>query len=72
MNTLFIGWDINWGWVLGLIIIFAAMWLIVKTIGRKSTLNETSKRSPISVLKERYAKGLISKEEFEEKRRAVL
>ena len=52
------------GWIiiLGLII-----WGIVVLVRRGSTTSGTSqKRDPLEIARERYARGEISKEEFEE------
>ncbi|MFQ5996979.1 MAG: SHOCT domain-containing protein [Dehalococcoidales bacterium] len=49
---------IFWGGLVALII-----WGIIKLSGRNSS---ASKRDPLEVAKERYAKGDISREEFEQ------
>jgi putative membrane protein len=49
---------IFWGGLVTLII-----WGIIKLSGRNGS---TSKRDPLDVAKERYAKGEISREEFEQ------
>jgi putative membrane protein len=71
MNTIMIKFAINWGWILGIIIVFAALWLIVNAINSNRSPNRTNK-SALDALKERYAKGLITRAEFEEKRSAIL
>jgi len=71
------GWGYGTGW-LGMIlmaafwiavivgIVFVIRWLVVATgtAGRKSS----SEDSPLEILKRRYARGEINKEEFEEKK----
>ncbi len=47
-----------WGGLIALIV-----WGITKLSGRNSS---TSKRDPLDVAKERYARGEISREEFEQ------
>ena len=49
---------IFWGGIIALIV-----WGIIKLSGRGAS---TSKRDPLNVAKERYAKGEISREEFEQ------
>ena len=49
---------IFWGGLIALIV-----WGITRLSGRD---NSTSKRDPLDVAKERYAKGEISREEFEQ------
>jgi putative membrane protein len=68
MNILYIEMENNWGWVLILIIVFASLWLIVKVLSKKRPTNKKS----LDILKERYAKGLITKAEFEEKKGVIL
>ncbi|MEX1014055.1 MAG: SHOCT domain-containing protein [Candidatus Paceibacterota bacterium] len=50
-------------------IIFLFIW-IVKEI-TKSNSNEKEDETPLKILKERYAKGEINKEEFEEKKKDI-
>ncbi|MBC9795783.1 SHOCT domain-containing protein [Sinomicrobium weinanense] len=66
-------WHI-WGihglwWIFWVILIVGAAWLIYL----KSTGNNTggSKDSPLEILKKRYAKGEISKEEYEETKKTL-
>lgn len=66
------GWGMGWFgmifmivfWVLVLVsLVFLIKWLIKATKGEKNVSNGSSKA--IGILKERYAKGEINKEEFE-------
>jgi len=51
------------GWILFCAIVFGiAMWLVIP---------RSKKRRPLEILTERFAKGEISKEEFEERRRLL-
>lgn len=68
MKLLIIEFGMNWGWVFGLIIVFATLWLIVKVLSKKSPPNVKS----LDILKEKYAKGLITRLEFEEKKGVIL
>jgi len=47
-----------WGGLIGLIV-----WGIIKLAGRRDS---APKRDPLNIAKERYAKGEISREEFEQ------
>lgn len=49
-------------------IIFLLIWVVRKASGRGTEKEE----SAIDILKKRYARGEISKEEYEEKRRDLL
>jgi uncharacterized membrane protein len=68
MKLLIFEFALNWGWILGLIIVFATLWLIVKVLSKKSPPNVKS----LDILKEKYAKGLITRSEFEEKKGVIL
>jgi len=61
----------GWGWIIGLIILVVVIWLIVKVVNRKKTPDQHDNKNPQDILKERYAKGEISKEEYEEKKRTI-
>ncbi len=56
------GWMIIvWVIVIGLIV-----WGVIALTRHVSSNSNTSRRAPLDVAKERYAKGEISKEEFEQ------
>lgn len=75
-------WDGGWyGWVFGpmMMILFVAL-LVIAAIalvrwlgdgGRSGPSSGSSDRAPLDILKERYARGEIDKEEFEERRRVL-
>jgi putative membrane protein len=65
------GWAMGLGWFLGLAVLVVLIWLIVKVISQTGNTNQAHK-SALDILKERYAKGEISKEEFEEKKKDLL
>ena len=61
------GWWIAFGWLWMLICWGAIIALIVWGITKVSRQADTTpKRDPLDVAKERYAKGEISREEFEQ------
>ena len=56
------------GWILIVIVIAVIVWLFVRgplTMGG----GQSERRSALEVLKERYARGEIGREEFEQKKR---
>ena len=61
------------GWLLPLILlVLAGMWLFNNAAGnRTETLPGASQKTPEEILKERYARGEISREEFESTRQAL-
>jgi putative membrane protein len=64
------GWGMGWSWILGLVVLMTIIWLVVKVAIQNNT-TQSKDKSALDILKERYAKGEISKEEFEEKKRDI-
>ncbi len=62
-------WGMGWGWIIGLIVIVIIVWITI--MATRHTKNPKEK-SPHDILKERYVRGEISKEEFEEKKKGIL
>ncbi|OGO22230.1 MAG: hypothetical protein A2144_12020 [Chloroflexi bacterium RBG_16_50_9] len=57
----------GWMIIVWIIIIALIVWGVVALVRRGSSISDASqKRSPLEIARERYAKGEISKEEFEE------
>jgi putative membrane protein len=64
-------WDMpigmGWWWVFGVVFWGGLIALIVWGVARLTKRGDTaSKRDPLDIAKERYAKGEISKKEFEQ------
>jgi putative membrane protein len=66
MNQFGHGWGMGFGWLFGLILLIIIVVFIVRATQSQKT-NESS-QTPLDILKERYARGEINKEEFEERR----
>lgn len=68
------GWGMmgGWGWFFSLVFLGLFIWLIIKVIVQSSRGGTPHEKSAMDILKERYAKGEISKEEFEEKKKDIL
>lgn len=62
------GWGMGWGWIIGLILLVLVIWIIVKMINQRNQLPGHNK-TPLDILKERYARGEIDKQEFEERKK---
>ena len=58
----------GFGWIFGFVILIIIIWLIVKSFNQ----TQNNEKSALDILKERYAKGEISKTEFEEKKKDII
>jgi putative membrane protein len=69
--------DMSWGWggmILGpimMIIILIAVVLLVRWLVNPGHSDAHPHKSPRDILEERYAKGEIDRQEFEERRRVL-
>jgi putative membrane protein len=80
------GWGHGWGWGFGhmafgglmmllfwgviiVVIVFAVRWISAGSHG--SAPNQPPRRTPREILEERFARGEIDKEEFEERKRLL-
>lgn len=76
-------WDGGWhGWFFGPFMMILLVVLVVLGVliavrwsggdtGRRDSSGGTQERTPLDILKERFARGEIDKAEFEERRRAL-
>ena len=65
MHGLYYGWGMGYGWILWIVLLFFVIWLANKVFTQKKTSNQSGTKSPMDILKERYARGEIRKEEFD-------
>lgn len=65
------GFGMGWGgWIIGLLVLILIIWLVVRTTSQNNSDNSPApKKSPMDILKERYARGEIDKAEFEERKK---
>jgi putative membrane protein len=64
------GWGMGFGWIIGLFILVAIIWIIVKAINQNNKPAQLEKTA-LDILKERFARGEINREEFEEKKKML-
>lgn len=66
----------GFGWVFMILFWGLVIWGIVSLVrgdfGNDNHRNRSTEKSPLDILKERYAKGEINKEEFEEKKKDLI
>ena len=68
----FHGWGMWIGWIIGIIIIIAIILVIVKAVGQSGNRNMPAGKSALDILKERYARGDIDKEEFDKRKKDLM
>lgn len=64
----YLGWGGMWIiWIIWLVIVASIIWIVISLVSRSKRGDENlrSTESPMDILKKRYAKGEISKEQFE-------
>ena len=62
------GFGMGFGWIIGLLVIAAIIWLIVRATSPNTHENSIENKSALDILIERYARGEIDKEDFEERK----
>jgi putative membrane protein len=68
------GWGMGMGgwWIIGLIIVIAVVWMVVKGMNQNNNAGQSPGKSALDILKERYASGEIDKQEFEERKKDLM
>lgn len=66
------GWGMGWWWIIGLIIVIAVVWMVVKSMNRNTGSTQSSGKTALDILKERYASGEIDKEEYEKRKKDLM
>ncbi|ALO17279.1 SHOCT domain-containing protein [Salinivirga cyanobacteriivorans] len=61
------GLGMGWGWIIGLVIVIVIIWVFFKFMNQDKKVSNN--KTPLDLLNERYAKGEIDKQEYEEKKR---
>lgn len=71
MDVINHGWGMGLGWIVGLLVLIVIIWIIIKVMNRNNAPKIPNNKSPMDILNERYARGEITKQEYEEKRKAI-
>ena len=66
------GIGMGWGWIIGLILLVLVIWLVVRSTTQNAASENKTEETALDVLKKRYARGEISKEEFEDKKKDLI
>lgn len=70
MNFENMGWGMGTGWLLGLILVGLLVWVLVSLLNQSNN-KKNSNNSAVDHLKIRYAKGEITKDEFDQIRNTL-
>jgi putative membrane protein len=62
------GWGMGWWWIIGIVILVFIVLVVIKRLN-KNRINKGNGKSALDILKERYAKGEIDKQQFEERKK---
>ena len=65
-NGIGMGFGVGFMWLFWILLIIVIVWIVKAAVG--SSTSSEPRKSAIDILKERYARGEIDKEEFEQKR----
>ena len=72
MNEMNQGWNMGIGWIFLIIAIAIIILLILRFANRYYSRAYSNNKTALDILNERYAKGKISKKEYEEKKNLIL
>ena len=59
-------------WIIGIIVLIAVIWIVVKSMNQNTGFTQSPGKSALDILKERYARGEIDKEEFEQRKKDLM
>jgi putative membrane protein len=64
----YMGWGgFGFGWIIWIVIIFVIIWAVIKIANTsQNRKTDSSGETPLDILKKRYARGEITKEQYEQ------
>lgn len=72
MNGMNQPWIMGLSWMIGLIALTVTVWLIIRVTNHNGNISRRMTKSPLDILKKRYARGKIGKKEYVKRRGAIL
>ena len=66
------GWGMGFGWLFGLVVLILIIWLVIRVVIQNNNTTHSNDKTALDILKERYARGEINKNEFEEMKKSIL
>jgi uncharacterized membrane protein len=71
INEMNHGWGMGFSYIVILLIIGIIIWLIIKVLDQRRSLDQLNDKSPLVILKKRFVRGKISKKKFEKKKNII-
>lgn len=65
------GFGMGWGWIIGFILLASIIWIVVRYANQNNRTNQTASKSALDILNERYARGEINKNEYDEIKKSI-
>ena len=65
------GMGMGWWWIISIVVLVAIIWPLYQRFNQNNNVPGESGKSALDILKERYARGEINKQEFEERKRDI-
>ncbi len=66
------GMGMGWWWIIGIVMLVAIIWPLYQRFNENNNVPREPGKSALDILKERYARGEIDKQEFEERKRDLM
>lgn len=66
------GFGMGFGWIISIILIAVGIWVVIRLNQNQNNKGDSLDQDPLEILKNRYARGEISKAEFERMKNDLL